>query len=88
MKSQWIFYGTEGGGWGGKYYITEEMEEQEFLERYGVCVSVVGYYPVNKITMEKIQYKKEKFNTKEKRGQNETINKSTNTIFKRKRFSV
>jgi len=57
MKTQWIFYGLEQGGYGNRYHITEEMTEDEFLKKYGICVSIVNYYPVSKIEMESVSTK-------------------------------
>lgn len=53
-KTQWIFFGLEQGGYGNRYHITEQMTEEEFLKKYGICVSIIGYFPICKINMEEV----------------------------------
>jgi len=69
-NTQWIFYGTESGGFGNRNHITDKMTEEEFLKRYGVCVSITSYFPVDKIKMKKVGFR-EKFKSTQK-GEYET----------------
>ena len=64
MKTQWIFYGLEQGGYGNKFHITQEMTEREFLDKYGICESITHYYPIKNLTMERVT-KREKFDKKD-----------------------
>ena len=57
MKTQWIFFGLEQGGYGNRYHITQAMTEEEFLKKYGTCISVVSYFPICEINMEKVIHK-------------------------------
>ena len=57
MKTQWIFFGLEAGGYGNKYHITQAMTEEEFLKQYGICVSIVSYFPVSNISMSNVKHK-------------------------------
>jgi len=56
-KTQWISYGLEQGGYGNKYHITEELTEKEFLKKYGICVSIVSYYPIKNIPFKQVSTK-------------------------------
>ena len=64
MKTQWIFYGLEQGGYGSRFHITQEMTEREFLDKYGICVSITYYCPVKSLTLERVS-QREKFSKKD-----------------------
>ncbi len=57
MKTQWIYFGLEEGGYGNRYHITQAMTEEEFLKQYGICVSIVSYFPVSNISMSNVKHK-------------------------------